>query len=175
MVTTRDARPADAPSLGALHVRAWRRAYRGGLMPDAFLDGLSIGERADRWERTLAREPRPGAARLVAEDEQGRVIGFTVVGPAGGQADAIEGEVYSLNVEPDAWGGGAGRALLAAGTEHLRQAGFTVAILWVHSDNLRARAFYERAGWHPDGEQRQAELDGVDVPEVRYRVALVDG
>jgi hypothetical protein len=41
--------------------------------------------------------------------------------------------------------------------------------------STRARAFYEGAGWHPDGEQRQQQLDGVDVPEARYRLALIDG
>jgi hypothetical protein len=30
----------DADALGRTHVRAWQAAYRGGLMPDEYLDSL---------------------------------------------------------------------------------------------------------------------------------------
>lgn len=169
MVTVRAAQPDDAPALGAIHVRAWQRAYRGGLMPDAYLDALSIDERTAMWQRALATPPRPRSGRFVAEDGRDGVIGFVAVGPAERDENAAEGEVYALNVEPHAWGRGAGRALLTAGTEWLRQAGFASAVLWVHPDNERACAFYEAAGWHADGAHRRQEVHGVEVPETRYR------
>jgi ribosomal protein S18 acetylase RimI-like enzyme len=169
MTTVRDAQQGDADSLGALHVRAWQRAYRGGLMPDEYLDGLSAGQRADLWARALASEVRPRSARLVAEDTQGVVTGFIIVGPAGRDPDAHQGEVLALNVDPEAWGQGIGQALLEAGTARLVEAGFTEAILWVHPDNERARRFYEAAGWRADGAHRNEEILGVQVPEVRYR------
>jgi ribosomal protein S18 acetylase RimI-like enzyme len=175
MVTVREARSGDARALGEVHVRAWQRAYRGGLMPDAYLDGLSVDDRAGMWEQALARAPRPRSARLAAEDAQGRVIGFIVVGPAEGDPDAGEGEVYALNVLPEVWGQGGGGALLAAGTERLRDAGFTTAVLWVHPDNARACGFYEAAGWHRDAAKRRQEVLGVEVPEVRYRRSLAEG
>lgn len=37
----RTARPTDAAAMGALVVRAWQAAYRG-LMPDDYLDGLTV-------------------------------------------------------------------------------------------------------------------------------------
>ena len=172
MVKVREARLSDAPAVGRVHVRAWQRAYRGGLMPDSYLDGLSIDERAQMWEQALARSPRPRSARLVAEDARRGVLGFIVVGPAGGDADADEGEVYALNVEPEVWGQGAGRALLNAGTEHLERLGFADALLWVHPDNARACSFYEAAGWRRDGGARREEVLGIEVPEVRYRRSL---
>jgi ribosomal protein S18 acetylase RimI-like enzyme len=172
LTTVRKARRDDAADIGAVHVRAWQHAYRGGLMPDAYLDSLSIEERSAQWDQALGREPRPRSARLVAEDDQGTVTGFIVAGPADRDPDAAEGEVYALNVEPSAWGQGAGRALLIAGMDHLRAAGFAEAVLWVHPDNERARRFYEAAGWHAEGAQRREEIFGVEVPEVRYRRAL---
>ena len=39
-------------------------------------------------------------------------------------------------------------------------------------DNPRARAFYERAGWPPDGARKAEERWGVRAPEVRYRKEL---
>ena len=32
----------DAGDLGAVHVRAWEAAYRGGLMPDEYLDVATL-------------------------------------------------------------------------------------------------------------------------------------
>jgi ribosomal protein S18 acetylase RimI-like enzyme len=158
---------ADAEALGSLHVRAWQRAYRS-LMPDDYLDGLSIDDRNEMWATALGRDPRIPSGRLVAEDD-GEVVGFIIVGPAGGEEDSAEGEVYALNVDPDAWGRGAGQALLAAGEAALRSAGFAEAMLWVHPGNERARRFYERAGWRDDGAERDEEVLGVETPEVRYR------
>lgn len=164
--------PDDASTLGAIHVRAWQAAYRGGLMPDDYLDNLSVDDRTRMWAEALQREPRPRSARLVAVDEADVVVGFIVVGPAGGAADSVEGEVYALNVDPHAWGHGAGKALLAAGEQALREAGFDEAVLWVHPGNQRARGFYEQAGWHADGAEREEQVLGVTTPEVRYRKRL---
>jgi ribosomal protein S18 acetylase RimI-like enzyme len=168
----REPRQPDAGAMGALHVRAWQRAYRGGLMPDAYLDQLSVEERVAMWTEALAREPRPRSTRYVAEADDGTVVGFLVAGPEGGDEAAAVGEVYVLNVDPDAWGTGAGRALLEAGTSFLGEAGFAVAVLWVVPGNQRARRFYERDGWVDDGAQREEEVLGVTVPEMRYRRVL---
>jgi GNAT superfamily N-acetyltransferase len=101
----------DAAALGAVHVRAWQRAYRG-LMPDDYLDGLSADERAAHWRALLQRPSRRTISRFVFEDEGARVVGFIIVGPAGGQDESTDGEVFALNVDPDAWGKGVGAALL---------------------------------------------------------------
>lgn len=172
MVTIRQPAPEDASALGAVHVRAWQRAYRGGLMPDDYLDGLSADERATLWAEGLQHPPRARSARLVAEDEAGNVVGFITVGPADGDPHSEDGEVYALNVDPDCWGRGCGQALLAAGVSALAEAGFTEAKLWVHPGNGRARDFYERAGWIVEGAEREQEMLGVQVPEVRYRLSI---
>jgi RimJ/RimL family protein N-acetyltransferase len=172
MVTIREPGPDDARAIATVHVRAWQVAYRGGLMPDEYLDALSVDERTQMWAQGLAREPRPRFGRFVAEDAADGIIGFITVGPAEGDAEAAEGEVYAINVHPDAWGQGAGRALLEAGMRCLHDVGFDTAVLWVHPGNARARRFYERAGWHHDGGSRTQEVLGVEVAEVRYRIAL---
>jgi ribosomal protein S18 acetylase RimI-like enzyme len=172
MVTLRHPVVEDAPALAAVHVRAWQEAYRGGLMPDAYLDALSIDERAAMWRDGLQRPPRPRAARFVADDERDGIVGFITVGPADGEDGADLGEVYAVNVDPDAWGRGVGRTLLAAGVDALAAAGFGTAVLWVHPDNARARRFYGRSGWAFDGAERRQEVLGVEVPEARYRRTL---
>jgi GNAT superfamily N-acetyltransferase len=164
MVTVRQARIADAPAMGRLHVRAWQAAYRG-QMPDGYLDGLRADERAAGWERYLGRE-RPRGAILVAE-QAGEVVGFANLGPAEDPEGA--GELYALNVDPAHWGTGAGRALLEAAQAELARLGFAETVLWVLPANARARRFYEIAGWAGDGTERTVDVLGVVVPEVRYR------
>jgi RimJ/RimL family protein N-acetyltransferase len=41
--------------------------------------------------------------------------------------------------------------------------------------NPRARRFYERAGWRPDGARKHYERWGVTAPEIRYRKRLAGG
>jgi len=163
----RTARPSDAAAMGALVVRAWQTAYRG-LMPDDYLDDLTVDDRTDQWTRVLTDERDPARAVFVAEDDDGRVVGFVAVGGEMDVADATRGQVYALNVDPDSWGHGVGRALLAAGCGHLRAVGFTTAVLWVHPDNTRACRFYRASGWLADGTERRHDALGVTVPAVRY-------
>ena len=167
MVTVRRAIVQGAPALGRLHVRAWQAAYRG-QMPDDYLDGLRPEERTASWERGLRRDHDRDPV-LVAEDN-GRVVGFTLVGPAEDPEGA--GQLYAINVDPDHWGMGAGSALLAAAQAELARLGYTEAVLWVLPGNARARRFYEVAGWADDGAQRTGEAWGIVFTEMRYRRRL---
>jgi GNAT superfamily N-acetyltransferase len=164
MVTVRPATVADAPAMGRVHVRAWQAAYRGH-MPDGYLDGLRVSDRAAHWEGALRREDLPGVI-LVAE-RAGEVIGFAAVGPSRDPEGA--GELYAINLDPAHWGTGAGRALLEAAQAELARPGIDETVLWVLSGNARARRFYEIAGWVADGSERTSEVFGVTVHEVRYR------
>jgi ribosomal protein S18 acetylase RimI-like enzyme len=156
----------DALVMGGVHVRAWQSAYRG-QMPDEYLDGPSAQERAQMWSDALAR-PDDSRAILVVHDQD--VVGFAAVGPA---ADATgTGDLYSINTEPDRWGRGYGRALLARAEVELAALGYDEAVLWVPPGNERARRFYEASGWASDGTERVKEALGVIVSEIRYRRAL---
>jgi GNAT superfamily N-acetyltransferase len=171
VVTIRRATVQDAPALDRLNVRVVQAAYGGQMADDdEQLGGPRPEEQAAAWERGLRRD-RDQDPVLVAE-EAGRVVGFAVVGPA--QDPEGAGELSAITVDPDHWGTGAGRALLAAAQAELARLGYAEAVLWVLPDNARARRFYEVAGWATDGTQRTSEVLGVVVPEVRYRRRLQD-
>ena len=142
-------------------------------MPDDYLDSLTVDDRADQWTRVLTGDLDPPRAVFVSEDEDGRVVGFVAVGGEMDAADATRGEVYALNVDPDRWGRGVGRALLAAGCGHLRTVRFATAVLWVHRDNARACRFFRASGWRADGAERRVDALGVEVPVVRYHHSLI--
>ncbi len=79
----------------------------------------------------------------------------------------LVGELYALYVSPDWWSTGTGRALMSRVLVSLEAESYQRAILWVLADNTRARRFYERAGFAPDGGINV--LTGLGgVLEVRY-------
>jgi GNAT superfamily N-acetyltransferase len=154
--------------MAALHVRAWRAAY-AGIMPDAFLAGLRVEEREAMWRRSLtAPEVAPAERAIFVVEQAGTVLGFAAAGHARGEDELGLGELYAINVDPPAWGGNAGDALLDAATAWL-DGRFAASILWVVDRNARARAFYEGGGWSPDGATKIEVYDGTSVSECRYR------
>ena len=163
----RAARVEDAAALAEVHVRTWQAAYAHVFGAER-LAGLDVERRAKRWQRWLADE-RPHDNVLVAEVD-GRVVAFASLGESRDAADV--GELYAIYALPEAWGGGAGPALMAAAVDALRGEGFRAAVLWVLEDNPRARRFYEREGWSADGARRAGEHLGVETAEVRYRLEL---
>ena len=72
---------------------------------------------------------------------------------------AVDGEwLEAMYVRPAAWGGGLADDLHAAALDQLRAHGAMRARLWVLELNGRARSFYERHGWRPDGTSRVVEF-----------------
>ena len=160
----RRATVADAAAVADVHVRTWQAAYEHVFGPER-LAGIDAGRRRAAWEHAI----EIGEDVFVAEADE-RVVGFASVGPS--REPPGSGELYAVYVLADAWGTGAGTVLMAAAVAALRGAGHAEAILWVLEDNPRARRFYEREGWRPDGARKEDELLGVRVAEVRYRLTL---
>lgn len=163
-VNVREAVVDDAPAIALVHVDGWRAAY-SGILPEAFLAELSVEARANAW-RGFIGQPREGARFFVAEAPD--VVGFASVGPSRDEQGV--GEVYAIYASPTHWSAGIGRALMEQAVTALH--GFEAATLWVLAENVRARRFYERAGWHADGGAKDVDIGGRVVTEVRYRIAL---
>jgi len=164
----RQAKPNDAPALGAVHVASWRAAYRG-LLPQAYLDGLDTAQRSSGWERILARTDWPIAGTWLAEDN-GEAIGFVNICPARDEdaSELVRGEVTAIYVLPQHWGRGTGSGLMAAGLGSLKDAGCTQATLWVLDTNERARRFYDASSWRADGALKRDDSHGILLSEIRY-------
>ena len=153
-------RPAVADDAESF-VRAHELAWDATLAP---LAGRTLGElapfeaRVERARSTLA-DPPENARAWVAE-RGGEVVGIAV---------AAEAELRDLYVVPAAWGAGVAGELMEAALEWIGARGADEAVLWVGEGNARARRFYEREGWAPDGETRTSPLG---PPEVHYRRRL---
>lgn len=162
VLLVRPARDDDAAEVAAVHVRAWQVGYRD-LLPADYLDGLRPEDRMSRY-RFASEDPNAPSTVVVTED--GAICGFVTSGPSGdGPADG--GEVLALYVDPQAWGRGFGRLLLAEARGRLVARGFATATLWVLVGNDRALRFYGADGWVAEGARRSVEVWGVMVDEVR--------
>ena len=162
----REASIDDADAIASVHVASWQATYRG-LVPDSVLDRMSVRERADRW-RDWFSQPQVGGV-FVAEAD-GAVVGFVNAGASrDGDASGNTGEIRAIYAVAEAWGTGAGAALMNEAVAWLRN-DYTCATLWVLEGNARGRGFYDKGGWAPDGSRQMLDFDGTELPEIRYRI-----
>ena len=129
--------PASAGRLAALHAssfdRPWSPADLASLLHMPSTLGLSLSS-------------RDGLA------------GFVLVRMA-----LDEAEILTIAVHPDARRSGAGRQLMDALDAALREAGIERVFLEVSTQNVAARALYDRTGYSQVGLRRGYYSDGTDA------------
>jgi len=139
----RSATPVDARAVATIHVEAWRAAYRG-IVPDEYLDSLSIDGRESAWRQNLLAAD---TLTWVAQ-ESDSIVGWISAGPSrDADAGTLAGEIWAVYVAPGCWGKGVGRSLCVQSEQHLRTEGFIVITIWVLRDNERAVKFYQSYGF----------------------------
>src|ERR687886_2433093 len=148
-----DAIPADAAGLVALDRRNFPRE-------DWFDRRL--------WRRILGEQAARGQMLTLVARQQGSVVG-AVVGEFRPRAGRLL--VWSIAVDAPQRGAGLAQQLMAELVQRTpatyRQVG-----LDVRRDNVRARRFYERLGFHPVREIPNGYADGTDA--IRYQVGLAE-
>lgn len=155
-VVVRIAVPADASGIGTVHVEAWRETYPH-LIPAAALARLSVEQRTLRWAELI---PTLTPNAWVAEDD-GVVIGWATSSAGHASTEPRDRELEGIYILASHYGSGVGQQLLDAAI------GSGPAFLWVASDNPRARAFYARNGFVPDGATKVVPLAGTPVEASR--------
>ena len=153
--TLRTAVPADAVACATMHAACWREAY--GPYVDPTLLEERLAETA-RWTAAWTRHLVDGPPRVLAEDD-GEIVGFSVVGPSRDDDGATPLELYALYVRAAYWGTGLGQELWDAVRPD------RPCSLWVLEANARAQGFYRRNGFAPDGAREH--YAGLDASEIR--------
>ena len=190
----RSASAADAAQIAAVMRDSWFAAY-DGIIATAIIDRVTAPDGGARvrqsfrirpWQRVIAAiapgEIAPGA---VSPREGGAgIVGYASFGPerdvlgapwphpltpAG--SEGLVAELYALYVHPAWWSTGTGRTLMDEVLAKVSKAGYAGITLWVLEANARARRFYGKAGFAPDGARHLLE-DLGGVTEIRYRRAL---
>ncbi|MFD3487231.1 GNAT family N-acetyltransferase [Streptomyces sp. NPDC058665] len=156
----------DCEAVAAVRVGGWQWAY-AGLMPQAYLDAMSVEEDAARQRGRLVGGH--GTVVNIVAERDGVVVGWACFGPCRDEdTPAGAQELYALYVRPEHVSSGVGRALMDTWLERATAAGCSPLVLWVLKENSRARRFYEKAGFTPDGAEEPFQVGDAKVPEVRY-------
>lgn len=164
-VTVEAAAADDLAVIAAIHVAAWRSAYRG-LLPEAHLDGLDVGERLDRWRRIFAAIEETAGGLLVARGADG-VVGFLSFGSSRDPRWPDRGEIYAVYLDDRHRRRGIGRALFEAASAMLASRGSGDLFLWVLETNAAAIGAYRRWGGRPEPSIRTtARIGDAEFAEI---------
>ena len=164
-VIFRSATVTDSQRIASLHTVSWRDAYRG-ILPDAYLAGPIVDERATHWQSRLSS---PGSNRrcvLLAEAEE-TLVAFVCVlldeEPLWGAC------LDNLHVLPKLRSHGLGRQLFcrAAQWVMLNEPGWPVH-LWVFEANDEARRFYDAISGEVVEHRLKRAPGGANIPSLRY-------
>ena len=147
-VLLRRAESEDAWAMGVIETACWRVGY-AGVLPQPVLEALDESIRAKRWQRILRRA---GSEAWVAQNLEGRILGFTALGlPSEEWEDEPDAQdehrVRSLFVAPPYWQLGLGSKLLKWAEEQTVVLGGQHILARVPRDAAWVRTFYERAGY----------------------------
>jgi len=97
--------------------------------------------------RALLRDPEREGVQILAEDADGRAVGFATVYWTWSTLSASRTAVMNdLFVDPDVRGSGVAEALIEECRARARRHGATSLGWQTAHDNVRARAVYERVG-----------------------------
>jgi len=166
----RNATPEDAKDIAALHINAWRWAYKEKV-PAGYLNSLSVTKYTRRWKKWLIKlQP---SSRVYVATHAKKIIGFSHVGKSMDQ-DALEstGELFQLYIDKIYLKKGIGKALMHKGLEFLSKKELKKVTLWVMNSNVATISFYENFGWKPDGHTKTVNKGAFSIIEVRYTKIL---
>lgn len=167
-IILRPAVPADAAGMARVHVDSWRESY-GGIVPEGYLNALSVPERTRRWQDMLESKQSPWEAFVAVsgkEGAQGPILGFVSCGGAREGFSAHAGELYALYLLRSAQGAGAGRRLFDAARQNLRSCDISGMYLWVLADNPAA-GFYRHMGGQ-ELARKTIDIGGKPLLEIAY-------
>ncbi|MBP3965113.1 GNAT family N-acetyltransferase [Paenibacillus lignilyticus] len=139
----REASIADCEGIAKVHLESWRTTY-AGLVSDSYLAGLTLEGRM-RNRSWAFNNPHPDQITLVAEEANGRIIGFVDAGKSREPDWGYEAEVYAIYLLQEAQGQGHGRRLFAAARDTMKARSYSSLMLWVLKDNPSLH-FYTRLG-----------------------------
>lgn len=149
----------DFEVIGNIYSCSWKTAYRG-IVPQEYLDSLG----GSRWSNVLKDS---GHDAYVVMDGD-KCVGSSSICAARDKNMAGWGEVISIYLLPEYFGSGYAKPLFDCAVNALREKGYADIYLWVLEENVSAQKFYEKQGFHKNGDTAPITIAGKDLIEVRY-------
>ena len=163
MITIRKALEQDCPGIATVQVDSYRSAYKR-IFPDAYIAHFTYEEQAGDWKAWF--QTKKDEFLFMAEDKDGKVIGYTLVKIQAGVYAGYDAELVALHVKRSIHRQGIGKALLAKAVQELKKRGSGSVMLWTLKENP-VRRWYERLGGMVLGEKRY-DVDDREIVEIVY-------
>jgi len=137
----RKATEEDVTGIAHVHVETWRSTY-AGIIPDDYLNSLTIESRTRHWRRNLKTIH---SAIFVAENANGEIIGFAAGGTEQTRDPVYQGEIYAIYILKEYQRQGIGKQLIKPILDILITKDYKNVVIWALEENVN-RAFYTSMG-----------------------------
>lgn len=132
----------DAEGLAQVHVKTWQDTY-SGLIDDAYLDSLSIAQKAEKWKKRLLENNSDFIYFIAKENDS--IAGFIWGGKNREENSEYDAEVIAYYVLPEYQGKGIGRKLFSSFAKEALKRKMNTMSLWVLYGNNTSK-IYEHFG-----------------------------
>lgn len=153
----------DARGIAEVHVKSWQETYKG-IVDQNYLHSLKVEDRFRMWKAGLATK-NDSQPVYVAENSEGRIIGFSSFGPERTKKFSVDGELYAIYLLEKYKGRKIGTALFRTGVQELSKE-YSSLLVWVLAEN-NSKFFYEKFGPEKAREE-DIEIAGSKHKEIAY-------
>jgi GNAT superfamily N-acetyltransferase len=161
-INYREATVADSYEVAQVHVQSWRDSF-AGLVPQPFLDSMSVEQRA----KAFASRATDGFYKMFLAEARGRgVVGFMDIGKPRDSRPSYEAELYAIYILKEFQRQGIGQELFNLGVEAAVANGMNSMYL-LALEVSPYKSFYEKLGGRCVG-KRATMLEGVEYSTLVY-------
>ena len=138
-MTIREANAEDMELIANLYVINWKKTYVG-LLPDNFLNGLTVNDGINKWQEYLTKEKH----RIFVAYENENFLGFS----ACKEDEELKNCLYldSLHVSESSRGKGVGTKLINTVGSYAYIKGYEHMSICIVKGNDKAKRIYEKMG-----------------------------
>lgn len=135
----REANAEDIEPIASLYVMNWKKTYVG-LLPDNFLNGLTVNEGIKKWQEYLNKEKH----RIFVAYENEKILGFS----ACKEDEELKNCLYldSLHVSETSRGKGVGTKLINTVGSYAYIKGYERMSICIVKGNDNAKRIYKKMG-----------------------------
>lgn len=159
----------DTKVLGDIHSKSWKIAYKD-IVPDEVLNNITSEKRKISFEKTLSEALEEN---ILIFEEKEKAAGFMYIGKCRDEdKDDFCGEIVAMYLLAQYWNQGIGTKLITHSINELKNRNYKQIALWVLEDNINARRFYEKMGFHHDDTVKEIYIS-KKLNEYRY-IKVID-
>ena len=143
-VYIRKVRIGDESALAFVQTESWKAAFADILDKETLTRCTDI-TKATAMYRSLLDENKGNGYLLTLNGKPHCIAWWDAARDADMNGKA---ELICIHSLPGNWHKGYGRMMMARVLDDIRKCGYSEVVLWVFTENKRARAFYEEEGFH---------------------------